>query len=66
MIRVAIPILALAVVAACFRGNLFGGGDPITYPGVDPNTPIEPMPPSNNASPAVTGFGKRVLDAGTG
>lgn len=60
--------LALALcgaVASCFSRPLFGGGVTYSYPGVDPNTPIEPMPPSDNASPALTGFGAhRPPDAG--
>lgn len=57
--------LAVCALAACFAGNLFGGGAPITYPGVDPNTPIPDGTPNENASTASGLIGAhRALDAG--
>jgi hypothetical protein len=50
-----VGFVAYLLIASCFSRSLFGPTDaPITYPGVDPNTPIPDWVPSENDSPALT------------
>ena len=64
-VRLVLTMAPLALVAiGCFGHDLFGDTDPITYPGVDPATPLPPMTPSENGSPAIRMW-RTARDAGS-